>query len=264
MLEQHRGSPDKNLQQELIWLRRKHRDFFHELKSIPHLRIPLAFDFQKICAEVATIQSWEPVQIEGEFWSESARVFFGKNNQARALFEFIPDSRFLTDTNNFTRPPELCVYRSDGRLTYFPTDIASDFPETLKLLQAISDYPCRVRIAKIAKHYEIGWHSHHYDHQLNPEAPYNFGAFQLPVFTNANVFYDVKSSDPRFPEEFSLAYPAGELYFFNSYYLHRVRNLSDQERTTLFMNFDLEYEPTIEFLKPYVANYRGPRVRWGN
>ena len=249
------------LKDEVVELRHRYRDFFSELKSIPHLPLDVPRDFKAIREQCLSIDEWCPVEIEGTYWPAETRRQFALHNRARALAEFIPDSRLTKDVDPWALPFHLAKFREDARPLYFKTDLAPRVPAVFDLISRICDYHRRIRLVKISSNYVVDWHSHHYSHLKEANAPYSYGVLQMPILTNSSVIYNVKRSSRGESDEYPLAYEEGGLYLFNSYYFHSVHNRSPKERITLFMQFDLEYEPMIRFLLPFVERYRGPRIK---
>lgn len=240
------------LREEVYALRSKYKKFYEKLKIIPHLELPASGADQSIIDELTHVDEWLSVNIESDHWSEAEVQYFAQSNLIRTLIDFIPDSRYVIDTNSHNRPKELAQYQSDGRLKYFSTDLLDKMPNTSKKIYSFTDYPKRTRLVKIPPRYSVPWHTHH-NYKDHHEKPYFFGVIQIPLVSE-NAMYRVRSTGNSIDK----VYEVGQAFLFNAFHFHSVENNSDKERITLFLTIDLEHEPTIQTLLPLVEKYSGP------
>lgn len=247
----------EDLKSEVYALRKEYSSFFDKLRRIPHLPLPSTKFNPEIITEIQRINEWVPCEIESDYWSEEDRFFFAQSNLIRTLIEFIPDSRFAKDTNSKNRPVDKVIYREDGRVSYFDTDLLAEMPYTKELIYSFTDYPKRTRLVKIPGKYEIPTHSHHNYGLDSSDRPYFMGVIQVPIISEKTTYHVSKTPDSQ---SFDKVYSVGEAYLFNSYHFHHVINHSDEDRITLFITIDLEYRPNILALRPLVDAYNGPLI----
>jgi len=55
-------------------------------------------------------------------------------------------------------------------------------------------------------------------------------------------------------------YHEGEVWLFNSYHEHMVKSYSQYDRKIILLSLDMEFEPLLDFLEPYVDAYKGPTI----
>jgi len=250
----------EELRQQVYETRKRRSDLISRLMSIPHLRIPMKIDLDKLRTEASIVQEWLPVIIEGGPYEGTSLVdSHAKGNKGRALIEYIPDSRFMNDTNSRIRDPKLCKYRVDGRLEYFITDLGEQMPYTKEVLYGFGGYPKRARLMETSPGLFVGYHNHH--REVRQGEPYHFGVITIPVESPGRVVYGVRSDYSEFPEEFLEEYKEGEVWLFNAYHQHMVKSHSPHKRKIILLILDMEYEPLLDFLEPIVESYCGPLIR---
>lgn len=251
------------LRDEVFSLREKYKDLLSHLRRIPHLEIPLDVPIDSIRTECARITQWAGYRVEERYakmngYTEAQLDKYARDNQGRTLIEYKKDSYFVEETSSVSRSTEETFYRQDGRLEYFPTDLANEMPHTLKTLYSFCDYLKQTRIMKIGPGYHLPWHSHHLPE--DKDFPYFLGVLQIPVQTNNDCLYKVRRGE----HVISTSYQAGKAYMFNSFFEHSVENRSDADRISIFCQFHLEYEPVLQFLEPIVSKYTGPLIQLGS
>lgn len=108
-----------------------------------------------------------------------------------------------------------------------PTTLGRQLPLVLGLLDRLSEIGGRARLSCLEAGQRVVLHPHEFVEEF---------IVHIPIYTEPGVWMDVKLRDGT---EHSRYYAPGEVWLFNNYHAHGVRNLSGSARYHLWCGFPL-------------------------
>jgi hypothetical protein len=249
---------------------------FDELKSIPHLQLPLKFDVEIFKKELKHIDSYEGYR---KTKNEDEKTFdlYYNNWKGRGLIDIVPDSRMsmmrspsatektITSIDNKTTLT-LELDENNNIKTYI-TDLGEKMTECVKAIYSVTDYPLRARISKITANGNITWHSHFQNflgkNTVSGSKKWRHVIIHIPIITNPNMLMAVTkfpySENPQ-QEIFYKNYEPGNAYIFNGWHDHNVFNKSTEDRIHIMFYAPLFDQKLLNHITQSLENYNGPRI----
>lgn len=239
---------------------KKWQPLLEELKSIPHLPIPIEFDLDDLRNEAKQVAEWYPHRLHpcrklpAEYLSFHESSFRGQ-----CLVDIQEDIiAGMSDSQKHLHDEPCAKFDENSRLRFFITSLGKEMPKTISALQLISPYLNRTRIINTPPGGGIPWHSHH-------NGIYNSNYLRLcivhiPLHTSPVNLHSVRDYRSKEADVYSENYQVGQAYIFNSWHDHEFWNRSNQDRLTIISYFNFTDEALLRFLEPIVQSYAGPRI----
>lgn len=226
-------------------------DLLIKLRSIPHLKLPIEVDAERMRAEIESIP-YPLLPYQSNF--QEAHNHYQTYWKGLSLVSH--DGGIFSDLCEGELADTIGKYQKTGLVDYCPY--------VYEVLDKIGAGESRARILSIQPGGTLGWHSH----VLELNQPEHLVVFQIPVIMPAKFKYsvisymDYRGSDfNTLPKVYEAYYKPGNVYLFNGYHYHNVFNRSsDETRLTVMSYVNLKNPQVFSVVEQAVAAYDGPWI----
>lgn len=226
-------------------------EIVEDLKRIPHLKLDLGFDTDRLLGELRYIDEYVPHEVEDwrdPYFKEKLRNSWS----GRTIIDYFADSKKgMTQTGSISKEDKSKVQI---------TDLGQKCSYMVECVKSISNRPGRTRVAKLKAGTDMFWHSHcvmkNYEN-----LPYKTMVCHVPLITNERAWHDVTSdwSDEK-EVIYTKTYKPGEVWIFNSWYEHRAVNFGDIDRIHIVSYINLFEPKFLKTVKRALEKYNGPKI----
>jgi len=240
---------------------RENKELVVSLLEIPHLEIDIPIDIEKIKAEASLMKQTFPHKLhENKGLSEAYYRHHEWSFRGQCFYDYQKDSeQGMIDAKTYLFNEDNAQFNDSGRLNYSPTLFGQQTPQTIKTLKQISPYINRSRFISTEPNGGIPWHSHH--NGIYSTWYPRLAILHVPLESNPKAIHSVRSFEDKESRTYEEYYKVGKAYLFNSWHDHQFWNKGSHKRLTVISYFNFCDPDFLEFLRPLVSSYRGPRIK---
>ena len=234
---------------------KENNDLLKKLNHIPHLNLNKSFNLELLKSEYNNID-----KSMFHAYNSASRTDRIRNTVNTSWWGCsLTSSTGMTDGDLTENPRSSC---------YYLTEAAKLCPYMMSVVNELSDEnTSSARIMLVKPGGQLTWHTHQI-HDVNTAFSFGEMTIHIPIICPPKFKYSVipieeyrlVDFETIKPKTYSMRYPEGEAWVFNSHHMHNIFNYDDHDRVSLMIYLYIDNEKTRDIILDAVRSYSGELI----
>ena len=234
---------------------KENNDLLKKLNHIPHLNLNKSFNLELLKSEYNNIDK---------------SMFHAYDSASRSdrLRNTVNTSWWGCSLTSSTGMTDGDLTENPRSSRYYLTEAAKLCPYMMSVVNELSDEnTSSARIMLVKPGGQLTWHTHQI-HDVNTAFSFGEMTIHIPIICPPKFKYSVipieeyrlVDFETIKPKTYSMRYPEGEAWVFNSHHMHNIFNYDDHDRVSLMIYLYIDNEKTRNIILDAVRSYSGELI----
>lgn len=234
---------------------KENNDLLKKLNHIPHLNLNKSFNLELLKSEYNNIDK---------------SMFHAYDSASRSdrLRNTVNTSWWGCSLTSSTGMTDGDLTENPRSSRYYLTEASKLCPYMMSVVNELSDEnTSSARIMLVKPGGQLTWHTHQI-HDVNTAFSFGEMTIHIPIICPPKFKYSVipieeyrlVDFETIKPKTYSMRYPEGEAWVFNSHHMHNIFNYDDHDRVSLMIYLYIDNEKTRNIILDAVRSYSGELI----